>query len=149
VRIRLMMVPPYSVCLGRYQVTRSFDLKILRRRFTAVAYDLELDLLAFIERRKTRPLHNRNIAPTLRLSLRAITLVFTFSRASAFIKRRSSLVHRRSLVIFFAISVPSSGQESAAIVRQKAPLSVGANSSSPNRILLKVLQRGEGGPIGG
>jgi hypothetical protein len=60
-----------------------------------------------------------------------------------------SLVHGRSLVIFFAISVPSSGQESAAIVRQKAPLCGGSNSSSPNRILLKVLQRGEGGPIGG
>src|SRR5260370_2686875 len=56
----------------RYPVTRSLDLKILRRRFSAVAYDLELDLLAFIERGQTRPLHSRNvhkhIAPaTLRL----------------------------------------------------------------------------------
>src|SRR6266478_6442590 len=43
----------------RYPVTRSLDLEILRRRFSAVAYDLELDLLAFIERGKTRPLHSR------------------------------------------------------------------------------------------
>ena len=45
----------------RYPVTRSLDLKILRRRFSAVAYDLELDLLAFIERGQTRPLHSRNV----------------------------------------------------------------------------------------
>src|SRR5712691_9880979 len=50
----------HSVC-GRYPVTRSLDLKILRRRFSAVAYDLELDLLAFIERGQTRPLHSRNV----------------------------------------------------------------------------------------
>src|SRR5260221_7456461 len=41
--------------------TRSLDLKILRRRFSAVAYDLELDLLAFIERGKTRLLYSRNV----------------------------------------------------------------------------------------
>src|SRR4029077_3337265 len=66
------------------------------------------------------------VAPTLRLSLRAITLVFTFSRASAFIMRTSSLVHRRSLVVFFAISAPSSSHESATIVSQKAPLGAGS-----------------------
>src|SRR5262249_14063631 len=33
----------------------------LRRRFSAVAYDLELDLLTFIERGQTRPLHSRNV----------------------------------------------------------------------------------------
>jgi hypothetical protein len=32
---------------------------------------------------------------------RWITVVFTFSPASAFIERRSSLVHGRSLVVFF------------------------------------------------
>src|SRR6266852_5263625 len=46
---------------GRYPVARSLDLKILRRRFSAVAYDLELDLLAFIERGQTRLLHSRNV----------------------------------------------------------------------------------------
>ena len=46
---------------GRYRVTKSLDLKILRRRFSAVAYDLELDLLALIERGQTRPLHSRNV----------------------------------------------------------------------------------------
>src|SRR5258706_15597766 len=65
VRVGLMM-PPIPL-FGRYPVTRSLDLKILRRRFSAVAYDLELDLLAFIERGKTRPLHsryvNKHIAP--------------------------------------------------------------------------------------
>jgi hypothetical protein len=45
----------------RYPVTGSLDPKILRRRFSAVAYDLELDLLAFIERGQTRPLHSRNV----------------------------------------------------------------------------------------
>ena len=45
------------------------------------------------------------MAPTLRLSLRAITLVFTFSRASVFKVRTSSFVHERSFV-FFAISLP-------------------------------------------
>src|SRR5260370_42429285 len=42
-------------------VARSLDLEILRRRFSAVAYDLELDLLAFIERGETRLLHSRNV----------------------------------------------------------------------------------------
>jgi hypothetical protein len=37
--------------------------------------------------------------------------------------RTSSLVHGRNLVVFFAISVPSSVHESVGIVRQKAPLS--------------------------
>src|SRR5215468_5223558 len=54
------MMPPHSV-VRAYPVTRSLDLKILRRRFSAVAYDLELDLLAFIERGQTRPLHSRNV----------------------------------------------------------------------------------------
>jgi hypothetical protein len=45
----------------RYPVTRSLDLKILRRRFSAVAYDLELDPLAFIERGQTRLLHSGNV----------------------------------------------------------------------------------------
>src|SRR5882762_9596782 len=46
---------------GRYPDTRSLDLKILRRRFSAVAYNLELDLLAVIERGQTRFLHSRNV----------------------------------------------------------------------------------------
>jgi hypothetical protein len=46
---------------GRCPDTRSLDLKILRRRFSAVAYDLELDLLAFVECGQTRPLHGRNV----------------------------------------------------------------------------------------
>ena len=33
-----------------------------------------------------------------------MTLVFTFSRASVFSVRTSSLVHGRSLVVFFAIA---------------------------------------------
>jgi hypothetical protein len=45
----------------RYPVTRSLDLKILRRRFSAVAYDLELDLLAFIECRQAGLLDRRNV----------------------------------------------------------------------------------------
>ncbi len=45
------------------------------------------------------------VAPTLRLSLRAITLVFTFSRASVFKVRTSSFVQERSFVVF-AISLP-------------------------------------------
>src|ERR1700730_15137142 len=40
--------------------------------------------------------------------------------------RTSSLVHGRSLVVFFATSVSSSAHESAAIVKQKAPLSAGS-----------------------
>src|SRR6266404_6550257 len=59
VRVGLMM--PSILLFGRYPVTRSLDLKILRRRFSAVAYDLELDLLAFIERGQTRLLHSRNV----------------------------------------------------------------------------------------
>jgi hypothetical protein len=43
-----LIVPPHSLCLERYPITRSLDLQILRRRLSAVAYDLELDLLAFI-----------------------------------------------------------------------------------------------------
>jgi hypothetical protein len=35
--------------------------------------------------------------------LRAITVVFVFSRASDFNVRRSSFVHGRSFVVFFAI----------------------------------------------
>src|SRR5713226_10388632 len=58
VRVGLML-PPHSVCC--YPDTRSLDLKILRRRFSAVAYDLELDLLAVIERGQTRFLHSRNV----------------------------------------------------------------------------------------
>jgi hypothetical protein len=46
---------------GRYPVTRSLDLKILRRRFSAVAYDFEFDLLSLIERREARPLHGRDM----------------------------------------------------------------------------------------
>src|SRR5260370_39390065 len=45
----------------RYAITRSLDLKILRRRLSAAAYNLELDLLAFVERGKTCPLHSRNV----------------------------------------------------------------------------------------
>jgi hypothetical protein len=43
------------------------------------------------------------VAPTLRFSLRAITLVFVFSRASVFSIRTSSFVHGRIFVVFFAI----------------------------------------------
>jgi hypothetical protein len=45
-------------------------------------------------------------AATLRLSLRAITVVFVCSRASVFSTRSSSFVHGRLRVIFFAIIVP-------------------------------------------
>src|SRR5258708_4494013 len=38
------MMPPLPL-FGCYPVTKSLDLKILRRRFSAVAYDLKLDLL--------------------------------------------------------------------------------------------------------
>src|SRR5260370_19998876 len=58
-RVGLMM-PPLSL-FGCYPVTKSLDLKILRRRFSAVAYDLELDLLAFVERGQTCLLHRRNV----------------------------------------------------------------------------------------
>jgi hypothetical protein len=44
------MVPPYSVCLGGIRSQDDFDLKISPQRFSAVAYDLELDLLTLIER---------------------------------------------------------------------------------------------------
>jgi hypothetical protein len=40
------------------------------------------------------------------LSLRAITVVFVFSRASIFNMRTSSFVHARSFVVFFAILFP-------------------------------------------
>jgi hypothetical protein len=53
-------VSPFRL-FGRYRITKSLDLKILRRRFSTVAYDLKLDLLAFIERGQTRPLHSRNV----------------------------------------------------------------------------------------
>jgi hypothetical protein len=45
----------------RYPVTGLFDLEIFRRRFSAVAYNFELDLLAFIECRQTSLLHSRNM----------------------------------------------------------------------------------------
>src|SRR5258706_7392540 len=54
------MMPPLSL-FGYYPVTKSLDLEVLRRRFSAVAYDLELDLLAFVERGQTRLLHRRNV----------------------------------------------------------------------------------------
>src|SRR6266853_4360117 len=59
VRIGLMVPPPLPL-LG-IRVARSLDLEVLRRRFSAVAYDLELDLLAFVERGQTRLLHRRNV----------------------------------------------------------------------------------------
>jgi hypothetical protein len=40
------------------------------------------------------------------LSFRAITVVFTSSRASVFNVRTSSLVHGRNFVFFFAIALP-------------------------------------------
>jgi hypothetical protein len=40
------------------------------------------------------------------LSLRAISVVSTFSRAIVFNMRTSSFVHGRSLIIFFAIRFP-------------------------------------------
>jgi hypothetical protein len=48
----------------------------------------------------------RYTAATLRLSFRAMTVVFVFSRASDFSMRTSSFVHGRVRVIFFAISFP-------------------------------------------
>ena len=48
----------------------------------------------------------RYIAPTLRLSLRAIIVVFTLSRANVFSVRTSSVVHVRSFVVIFAIVCP-------------------------------------------
>src|SRR5258708_36835323 len=54
------MMPPLSL-FGRYPVTKSLDLEVLLRRFSEVAYALELDLLAVIERGQTRLLHRRNV----------------------------------------------------------------------------------------
>jgi hypothetical protein len=48
------------------------------------------------------------VATTLRLSFRAITVVFVFSRASVFSMRTSSFVHGRLRVIFFAMFLPTS-----------------------------------------
>jgi hypothetical protein len=45
----------------RYPVTGLFDLEIFRRRFSAVAYNFELDLLAFIKCRQASLLHGRNV----------------------------------------------------------------------------------------
>jgi hypothetical protein len=45
------------------------------------------------------------VAPTLRLSLRAMTVVFTFPRANVFNMLTSSFVHGRSFVVF-TTSVP-------------------------------------------
>jgi hypothetical protein len=62
------------------------------------------------------------VAATLRLSLRAITVVFVFSRASVLSVRTSSFVHGRLRVIFFAISVPHAPMlptNQSAIVDQK------------------------------
>jgi hypothetical protein len=44
------------------------------------------------------------VAPYVRLSLRAITLVFVFSRTMVFNVRTSSLVHGRDFFVFFAIT---------------------------------------------
>jgi hypothetical protein len=54
--------------------------------------------------------------------LRAITVVFVFSRASALSERTSSFVHGRSFVIFFAIISPRSrlASESITIVQQES-----------------------------
>jgi hypothetical protein len=46
------------------------------------------------------------VAPSVRFNLRAITVVFVFSRASVFSVRTSSFVHGRSFVVFFAILFP-------------------------------------------
>src|SRR5579862_8823953 len=54
------MVPPYSACSG-VSVARSLHLEVLRRRFSTVAYDLEFDLLAIIERGQARLLHRGNV----------------------------------------------------------------------------------------
>ena len=58
------------------------------------------------------------VAPSVRLSLRAITVVFVFSRASVFSVRTSSFVHGRSFV-FFAILFPRASvvPESTTIVQ--------------------------------
>jgi hypothetical protein len=48
----------------------------------------------------------RYTAATLRLSFRAITVVFVWSRASVFSMRSSSFVHGRPRVIFLPIVVP-------------------------------------------
>src|SRR6516162_8761281 len=45
------------------------------------------------------------VAPRLRFSLRAITVVFIFLRARVFSVQTSSFVHGRSFNVFFAIAV--------------------------------------------
>src|SRR5712664_986519 len=45
------------------------------------------------------------VARMVRLSSRAITLVFVFSRAMVFSTRTSSLVHGRGFFVFFAIAL--------------------------------------------
>ncbi len=60
------------------------------------------------------------VAPTLRLSLRAITLVFTFSRASVFKVRTSSFVQERSFPIHYSC------RPSVAVSKQKEPRICGA-----------------------
>jgi hypothetical protein len=44
------------------------------------------------------------VAPSVRLSLRATTLVFVFSRTSVFKRRTSSFVHGRGFFVAFAIA---------------------------------------------
>jgi hypothetical protein len=58
--VGVLRVPPHS-CSSVIPVTRSLDLEILRRRFSSVAYDLELDVLTFIECRQTGLLDRRNV----------------------------------------------------------------------------------------
>jgi len=72
-----------------------FSPGLLHRRFLRPPPSVTPNLIAFW-----------CVAPTLRLSLRAITLVFVFSRARPFNIRTSSFVHVRTFKGFFAISVP-------------------------------------------
>src|SRR5579871_6195507 len=57
----------------RFALPRSLDLEIFRRRLSAVAHDLELDLLTFVEGGQAGLFHSRNVnknvlSATLRLN---------------------------------------------------------------------------------
>jgi hypothetical protein len=65
--------------------------------------------LIFFPRRASNDTPRRNallrVAPSVRFSFRAITVVFTLPRASVFSMRTSSFVQSRRFIVFFAISV--------------------------------------------
>jgi hypothetical protein len=61
------------------------------------------------------------VAPSLRLSLRATTLVLVFSRTSVFKRRTSSFVHGRGFLVAFAIAVsPNESKKDRTHVNSRA-----------------------------